>query len=172
MTCRMRFGLGEFGAAKRCIADVQRSVGADKQFNLALLDSKANVLISEGSFDDAVRVLEELEALVSSTAPEFRSRWARSTIAETQSRYFLSVGQPEMAEAVLATAIEEATTGHDTTWVSWVTSLFASFILQGKDAEAATILSQIEAAALPLEARIRIDWQWAKPGFEALLAKL
>ena len=128
-------GLGEFGAAKRCIADVQRSVGADKQFNLALLDSKANVLISEGSFDDAVRVLEELEALVSSTAPEFRSRWARSTIAETKSRYFLSVGQPEMAEAVLATAIEEATTGHDATWVNRLSiGLFASFILQGKDA--------------------------------------
>ena len=55
-------GLGEFGAAKRCIADVQRSVGADKQFNLALLDSKANVLISEGSFEDAGPVLEELQA--------------------------------------------------------------------------------------------------------------
>ena len=63
-----------------------------------------------------------------------------------------------MAEAVLATAIEEATTGHDATWVNRLSiGLFASFILQGKDAEAATILSQIEAAALPLEARIRID---------------
>ena len=151
-------GLGDFAGAKRCIADVQRSVGADKEFNLALLDSKANVLISEGSLDGALQVLGELEALVSSTAPEFRSRWARSTIAETKARYFMSVGRPQLAESVLATAINEATTGHDATWVDRLRiGLFASYILQGKNAKAATILSQIEAATLPIEARIRVD---------------
>ena len=136
-------GLGDLNGAKRCIVEVQRTVGSDIEFNLAVLDSKANVLISEGFLAEATQVLAELDALVSNTAPEFRSRWLRWTLAETKARHLLALGQPQAAESLIQTAIKQAAAGNDTGCVDHLrVALFTSLVLQGKDSRAAPILQR------------------------------
>jgi DNA-binding NtrC family response regulator len=151
-------GIGDFVEAQAVVEDILLHVADDKEFHLAALDSKANLLLAQKDFVEAQRVIDEMDSMVAGTSPSFRSRWARSTIALTKARFHLLRSDAVSAKACLTEGIRRADECKETAWARRLrVAVLGPMIALGEQARAADLMESLEELMLPIETRIKID---------------